>query len=145
MRFISAIYGSRKLESSRRYRGLSILEVAIASVLLVVAMVPILKNLTRAHQISAEMEEKTICLVLAQGKLDEIRARSIYSFGSAGSFTATNVDLGNSYRCNITDAAADTNLKQITVSVGFDDNGNGTLSSGEVEVTLTTYIARRWL
>jgi Tfp pilus assembly protein PilV len=120
------------------------MEVAIASALLVVAMVPILKNLTRAHQMSAEMEEKTLCLVLAQGKLDEVKARSIYSFGSSGSFTANNVALGGSYLCNIADAAAGTDLKQITVSVGFDDNSSGTLSSDEVEATLATYVARRW-
>jgi Tfp pilus assembly protein PilV len=127
-----------------RNKGLSILEVALASGLLVVAMVPILKNLTRAHRMSAEMEEKTLCLVLAQGKLDEIRARSIYNFGSSGSFTESNVDLGGSYLCNVTDTIVDTNLKRITVYAGFDDNGNGTLSSDEVEVTLTTCFARRW-
>lgn len=134
----------RSSKSSQRRRGLSILEVALASGLLVVAMVPILKNLTRAHRMSAEMEEKTLCLVLAQGKLDEIRARSIYNFGSSGSFTASNVDLGGSYLCNVTDTIVDTNLKRITVYAGFDDNGNGTLSSDEVEVTLTTCFARRW-
>ena len=147
MRLINAIRGyirSDKAKSFRRRRGLSIMEVALASALLVVAMVPILKNLTRAHQMSAEMEEKTLCLVLAQGKLDDIKARSIYNFGSAGSFTANNVALGGSYFCNVTDAAAGTDLKQITVSVGFDDNSSGTLSSDEVEATLTTYVARRW-
>jgi hypothetical protein len=39
---------------------------------------------------------------------------------------------------------ASTDLKQITVSVGYDGNGNGTLSSDEVEITLATYVARRW-
>ena len=116
----------------------------MASVLLIVAMVPILKNLTRAQKLSNEMERKTYGLVLAQNELDEIKARSIYNFGSTGSFTANNVALGSSYLCNIADAAVSTDLKQITVSVGYDGNGNGTLSSDEVEVTLATYIARRW-
>jgi Tfp pilus assembly protein PilV len=124
--------------------GISIIEVAMASVLLIVAMVPILKNLTRSHQLSAEMEQKTFSLVLAQGKLDEVKARSIYNFGSSGSFTANNVVLSGSYLCNVSDTMADTNLKQITVSVGCDDNSNGALSSDEVEVTLATYIASRW-
>ena len=133
-------------KSNRRHKGLSIIEVAMASALLIVAMVPILKNLTRAQQLSNEMERKTYGLVLAQNKLDEIKARSIYNFGSSGSFTANNVALGGSYLCNIADAAVgvSTDLKQITVSVGHDENGNGTLSSDEVEVTLATYIARRW-
>ena len=133
-------------KSNRRHKGLSIIEVAMASVLLIVAMVPILKNLTRAQKLSNEMERKTYGLVLAQNKLDEIKARSIYNFGAAGSFTANNVALGGSYLCNIADAAVgvSTDLKQITVSVGHDENGNGTLSSDEVEVTLATYVARRW-
>jgi hypothetical protein len=116
----------------------------MASALLIVAMVPILRSLTKANMLSSSVEIETQCLVFAQGKLDEIRARSVYNFGSSGSFTASNVVLSGSYLCNITDTTAGTDLKQITVSVGYDDNGNGTLSSDEVEVTLATYVARRW-
>jgi Tfp pilus assembly protein PilV len=117
------------------------MEVALASTLLVIAMVPILRSLTKAHMFSSEIERKTQSLVFAQNKLDEIRARSIYHYSD--SFAANNVVLGGSYLCNITDNANPT-LKTITVSVGFDGNGNGTLSSDEVEVTLATYVARRW-
>jgi Tfp pilus assembly protein PilV len=132
-------------KANRRHKGLSLIEVAMASVLLIVAMVPILRSLTKANMLSSEVERKTQALVLAQGKLDELRACSIYNFGSSGSFTASNVVLSGSYLCNVTDTTITADLlKQITVSVGYDDNGNGTLSSGEVEVTLTTYVARRW-
>jgi len=127
--------------ADRRCRGISIIEVAMASALLIVAMVPILKNLTRAHQLSADMEQKTFSLVLAQGKLDEIKARSVYHYSD--SFAQTSLSLGNSYLCNVTDDGADP-LRTVTVSVGYDDNGDNILSAGEVEVTLATYIARRW-
>lgn len=113
----------------------------MASALLVVAMVPILKALTKAHMFASEIDRKTLSLVLAQRKLDEIRARSIYHYSD--SFAQTNLSLGNSYLCNVTDNA-DPSLRTITVSVGYDNNGNGTLLSDEVEVTLATYIARRW-
>ena len=113
----------------------------MASTLLIVAMVPILRSLTKAHMFASEIERKTQSLVLAQNKLDEIRARSIYHYSD--SFAQTNLSLGNSYLCNITDNA-DPSLRTITVSVGCDNNGNGTLLSDEVEVTLATYIARRW-
>jgi Tfp pilus assembly protein PilV len=129
---------------NRRHKGLSIIEVAMASVLLIVAMVPILRSLTKANMMSTDIERKTQSLVLAQSKLDDIRARSIYNFGSSGSFTANNVVLSGSYLCNVADSTVSTDLKQITVSVGYDNNGNGTLSSDEVEVTLTTYFAKRW-
>jgi Tfp pilus assembly protein PilV len=134
----------KHLKSNRRHKGLSIIEVAMASVLLIVAMVPILRSLTKANMMSTDIERKTQSLVFAQSKLDDIRARSIYSFGSSGSFTANNVVLSGSYLCNVTDSIVSTDLKQIAVSVGYDDNGSGTLSSGEVEVTLTTYFANRW-
>jgi len=113
--------------------------------LLIVAMVPILRSLTKANMLSSSVERKTQCLVLAQGKLDEIRARSIYNFGSSGSFTANNVVLSGSYLCNITDTmpGAGTDLKQITVSVGYDNNHNGSLTDDKIEVTLTTYFAKR--
>jgi Tfp pilus assembly protein PilV len=130
-------------KSNRRHKGLSIIEVAMASALLIVAMVPILKNLTRAQQLSNEMERKTYGLVLAQNKLDEIKATSIYSFDSIVSLN--NVAFpGTSYLCNVVVTTASTDLKQITVSVGYDGNGNGTLSSDEVEVTMATYVAKRW-
>ncbi|MGA2071593.1 MAG: hypothetical protein ABSG97_09615 [Sedimentisphaerales bacterium] len=133
------------LKANRRHKGLSIIEVAMASVLLIVAMVPILRSLSNANRMSSEVERKTQDLVLAQGKLDSIRASSVHSFGSTGSFTTTNsVVLSGSYLCNVTDTAtADPNLRQITVYVGYDDKGDGTLSSSEVDVTLTTYIANR--
>ena len=129
---------------NRRHKGLSIIEVAMASVLLIVAMVPILKSLTKANMMSTDIERDTQSLVLAQGKLDSIIASSVHSFGASGSFTASNVVLSGSYLCNVTDTTITANfLKQITVSVGYDNNGNGTLSSDEVEITLTTYIANR--
>jgi Tfp pilus assembly protein PilV len=134
----------RYSKKNKRQKGVSIIEVAMASVLLIVAMVPILRSLTRANMMSTDIERKTQSLVLAQSKLDDIRARSIYNFGSAGSFTASNVILSGSYRCNITDTLLSADLKQITVAAGYDNNANGSLSSDEVEVTLTTCFARRW-
>jgi hypothetical protein len=113
-------------------------------VLLIVAMVPILLSLTKANLWSTQIERKTQSLVLAQGELDNIRAQTVYNFGSSGYYTASNVVLSGSYLCNVVDSIVSTDLKQITVSVGYDSSGNGTLSSNEVLVTLTTYIANRW-
>jgi Tfp pilus assembly protein PilV len=129
-------------KANRRHKGLSLIEVAMASALLIVAMVPILKSLTKANMLSSEVERKTQCLVLAQGKLDEIRARSIYNFDT--SYTANNVMLSGSYLCNVSDSSLSANLKQVTVSAGYDDNHNGSLTDDKIEVTLTTCFARRW-
>jgi len=141
----ASILGKRPRRKSAKSRsGLTIIEVALASALLIIALVPIIKSLTTANVISSAIERKTQSLVLAQGKLDEIKARSIYNFGSAGAFAQTNLSLGNSYLCNVTDVAASADLRTITVSVGRDENGNGVLGSDEVDVTLASYVARRW-
>jgi Tfp pilus assembly protein PilV len=122
--------------------GLSIIEVVIASALLIVALVPILKGLTVAHASTTKIEHKTRSLILAQAKLDEIKARSIYDYTNGGaSFAENNTSLGGSYLCKVTDDSGDP-LKTISVSAGYDTNGNNKLD--EDEVTLTTLLARRW-
>jgi Tfp pilus assembly protein PilV len=124
--------------------GFTLTEVIVASALLIIAMGPILNALTSAHVSSTSIEYKTRSLTLAQGKLDEIKARSIYDYTNGGaSFAESNTSLDGSYLGNVTDDAVDP-LKTITVSVGYDQNGDSTLASDEVEVTLTTYLARRW-
>ncbi len=131
----------RNRRSVRRHKGLSIMEVALASALLIAATVPILKSLTAAHVAAIAIEQKTYSLVLAQGKLEQIKARSIYNYSD--SFVESNTSLGNSYLCNVSDDGHAT-LRTITVSVGYDANGDGALASDEIEVSLSTYLARRW-
>ena len=114
----------------------------MASALLIIALVPILKALTSAHASSMIVEHRTISLVLAQGKLDEIKARSVYHYDD--SYTETDSSVDGSYLCNVSDSAVSADLRQITVSVGYDLSGNSVLDAGEIEVTLATLLARRW-
>jgi len=126
----------------RANTGLTLTEVVIASALLIIAMVPILKGLTNAHLGTVILERKTRSLVLAQGRLDEIKARSIYHYSQ--SFAESNLSLDGLYLCNVADEAAGSNLRKIIVSVGYDYNSNSILDSDEIEVTQATYIAKRW-
>lgn len=133
-----------KLRISKRSAGLTLIEVVIASALLAVVLVPILRSLTVAHASTVRVEHKSCSLILAQAKLEEIKARSIYDYTNGGvSFAESNTILDGSYLCNVADDSGDP-LKKVAVSVGFDGNGDGSLSGGEVDVTLTTLIARRW-
>jgi hypothetical protein len=60
------------------------------------------------------------------------------------SFAQSSVALDGAYRCTVLDSYSIlSNLRTITVSVGYDSNGNGTLATGEIQVTLKTQIARR--
>jgi len=130
----------RKLIKS--YRGVTLTEVIVASVLLIVAIVPILKALTTVHLNSSIIERKTRSLAYAQDKLDEIKARSVYRYFE--NFNKTSTTISGLYMFKVTDNQ-DANLRTVSVSTGYDINGNGTLSADEVEVTLTTYLAKRWI
>ena len=125
-----------------RESGFTLTEVVVASSLLIIAMVPILKALTGAFVTTRVIEHRTHSLTLAQAKLEEIKACSIYHYGD--DFTENNSSVDDSYRCNVDDSTVSSNLRKITVSVGYDLNGSSTLETDEIEVTLATLVARRW-
>ena len=131
-----------KSKTANRSAGFTLTEVVIASALLIIAMVPILKGLTSANLCTVIIERKSRSLILAQAGLDEIKARSVYNYGET--FTQANVSLDGSYLCNVDDSTISANLRKITVSVGYDHNGNNTLDPDEIEVTLATCLAKRW-
>jgi type II secretory pathway pseudopilin PulG len=128
--------------TSHAQAGFTLTEVVVASALLIIAIVPILKALTGAHVTSTIIERKTRSLTLAQAKLDAIRARSIYNYSS--NFVETSTSLDGSYLCDVKDTSKGTDLREIAISVGYDLNSNNELEADEVEVTLATLVARRW-
>jgi Tfp pilus assembly protein PilV len=132
----------RHLNIFKKHSGVTLTEAVMASVLLIIAIVPVLKALTGANLTSNLIEYRTKSLSLAQSKLDEIKARSIYSYGS--SFTETDTMLEDSYYCNVSDTGSGSDIRTITVDVGFDKDQNGSLSSEEIENTLKTMLAKRW-
>jgi Tfp pilus assembly protein PilV len=125
-----------------RCAGLTLTEVVVASALLMIAVVPILKGLTSAHLGTAVIERKSRSLMLSQAKLDEVKARSVYHYSD--SFSQTDLSVDGSYLCNVADESAGANLRKVTVSVGYDLDGDSVLEADEIEVTLATYIAKRW-
>lgn len=132
----------RKLNISHRQAGFTLAEVVIASALLIVAIVPILRALTSAQATNTIIERRTHSLMLAQAKLEDIKARSVYSYGDV--FAEANSSISGLYLCNVSDSALSADLRQITVSVGSDLSGDSILDAGEIEVTLSTLLARRW-
>lgn len=134
--------GNQNSKIGNRSAGFTLTEVVVASAILIIAIVPILRALTSAHVSTTIIEHRTHSLILAQAKLDEIRARSIYNYSS--SFTETSTSLDGPYLCNVVDTTVSSNLRKITVSVGYDLNVNSTLEADEIEITLATLVARRW-
>lgn len=130
------------VHSRKRHGGFTITEVIVASALLVVAMVPILRALTAAHLNSSIIERRTRSLSLAQTKLDDIKARSIYDYAS--SYAISNLVLDGAYLCNVADTGSGSDIRTITVDVGLDRDSSSTLAAGEVSVSLDTLLAKRW-
>ncbi len=122
--------------------GFTLIEVVVAASLLAIAIVPILKALTVAYVTSSAIEQKTCSLTYAQSELDQIRLHSIYNYDTV--YTTAGESLGNSYFYKVQDTPESADLRTLTVSVGFDSNGNGILSSDEIHVMLSTLIARRY-
>ena len=130
------------VHTRKSHDGFTITEVVVASSLLVVAMVPILRALTAAHLNSTIIERKTRSLNLAQAKLDDIKARSVYDYTT--SYAVSNLALDGSYLCNVADTGSASDIRTVTVDVGLDLDGNSVLDAGEVSVILDTLFAKRW-
>jgi prepilin-type N-terminal cleavage/methylation domain-containing protein len=131
------------MHASVTKKGFTLPEVIVAASLLLIAVVPILKALTQANLNSLIIGRTTRSLCFAQGKLDQIKARAIYSFGN--NFSENNTPLGNSYLCSVGQTIVNSYLKAISVSVGQDANGDAILAGSEIEVILQTQIAKRAL
>jgi len=123
-------------------RGTTLTEVMVASALLALSIVPLLKALTTAHVMDRVIERKSWSLLLAQRELETIQARSACRYGE--SLAVDSRTLEDGYLCRVTDEPhATLEMRTVTVSVGFDDNGDGVLSKAEVQVSLCTLMARR--
>ena len=122
--------------------GFTFTEVIVASSLLILAMVPILRALTQAHLGSVIIERRTRCLTLAQTKLDDVKARSIYNWDD--DFSVDDESLDGAYLCTVTTQNAGTDLERFTVSVGYDLDGNSQLDAEEIDITLITLVSKRW-
>ncbi len=133
-----AFNAKRPAKSSR---GFTLTEVLVASALLLAAIVPILKALTNAHSMGVDIERKTMSLSLAQAKLDDIRARSIYNYSS--SFRDDSYNITGSYCGKVTDTAVNSNLRKISVSVGYEVRGNDRLDDDEILISIETLLAKR--
>lgn len=122
-----------------RVRGVTLPEVIVASALLLMGIAPLLKALTLAQVQARAIERKSWSLLLAQRELEWLRARCLRPHDACCRTSAKAV--GDGYLCTVTDNE-DPSLRDVTVSVGLDQNGDGVLSAGEVEVRLSTRLAR---
>jgi prepilin-type N-terminal cleavage/methylation domain-containing protein len=122
-------------------RGYTLTEVLVASVLLLVVSVPMLKALTAGYVYANSIQYKTQSTACAQSRL--ARARAIASVQYDVSLAESNTDVGQGYLCSVSDTGYAADIRTIAVSAGFDRDENGILDTDEIDITLTSKIARR--
>ena len=127
--------GNRRL----RRRGLTLVEVVVASALLVAGLIPVLRALTLSHASRLQIERQSCSLILAQGVLARLRAELACDY--AESVAVNSRSLPEGYLATVTDDG-DAACRTLSVRVGFDVDGNRRLSDDEVCVTLTSAVAR---
>ncbi len=137
---MDAMNGQRRPRHPR-CAGVTLTEAVVASTLLLVSIIPMLKVLTATHGMDRAIDRKSWSLLLAQQELERLRARSLYHYDD--SFACVSRAVGDGFLCTVTDNEHPS-LRTVTVAVGFDRNGDGSLAPGEVEVSLDTALARRW-
>jgi len=114
-------------------------EVLISTLILSLAMVPVLQAMSRVHFFTARTEKVSRSLILAQNQLEELRARAASDFLS--SWSCSSQALGGGYLGTVS-ADTDPLLRTVSVSVGYDENRNGVLDESEILAVLRSRIAR---
>ena len=133
---------TQRVRLSRRghRRGVTLTEAVVASALLLIGIVPLLKALATTHVMDRAIERKSWSLMLAQSELERIRAHCLYHYDE--NFSANSCVIQDGYLCTVIDDR-DPALRTVSVVVGLDRNADGALSEEEVEVRLCTRVARR--
>ena len=117
---------------------MSLIELLMASVLLMIAVVPITGALWRGAALARDIQMRTRATLLAQREMEMALALAADNFTSDPG--KTSAPLGDGYLVTVTGVIAGL-TKSISVQVGWDRNKNGTLGSSEVLVTFKTIAA----
>jgi prepilin-type N-terminal cleavage/methylation domain-containing protein len=126
---------------SKYKSGYTLTEVLVASVLLLVVSVPMLKALTTGYVYANTVRYKTQSTAYAQSRL--ARARAIAAAQYHISLAESNTDVGQGYLCSVTDTGYSIEIRTVAVSVGYDRDEDGLLDADEIDITLTSKIAYR--
>lgn len=126
---------------SHSKKGYTFVEVLVASMLLVAVSVPMLKALTRSYVFFNSIRYKTQSAICAKSRLD--RARAIAAGQYDTSLAETNTDMGGGFLCSVSDSGYAGDKRTISVASGYDKDDDGVLDAEEIEITLSSLIARR--
>ncbi len=121
--------------------GFTLVEVLASVVILAGTIVTIIMYTADGLAASKEMEQRTRSTLLAESEMEKIKNTLRKSFDT--DFTAWPNALEGNYLASRTATDLSSTLKTIEISVGYDTNGDGTLGTGEIMITVATKNVRR--
>lgn len=123
-------------------KGFTLIELLASAVIVAIALIPISRAVLGLMESEAISERMTKVAMLARAKMEEVKRIAAADFGldlsSSGSFPPPN----GSYRYTVRDDG-DPVMKTISVTVWFDEDGDGRLDDEEISLELITRFTRR--
>ena len=102
-----------------------------------------MKLLPEALVLDAQMERETKVAFLAQLKMEEVKSKAIHDFAQDYTESATAFPSPDSdYKYTVSDDQG-TGIKEITVNVWYDRDGDNNIDADEEDIDLNTKIAKR--
>lgn len=120
----------------RNEKGLTLLEIVIAMIILVTAIVPMFNMLELGTNYYKTSADQTLALSLAQGIMEEQLAKSFESLQSQGPTPYPDF-VGYQYEIIVNPDPGNKYLKQVTVLLYQEENPQ------ELQVELTTLVSER--
>lgn len=124
------------------------MEILATMLIMTIALIPIMRIMPEGMKATTRVERLTKAALLAQGKMDEIRSQILgtdENYGFSNDYTESATAFPNpdaSFKYTVTDDQG-TNIKELRVSVWFDEDDDDIQDSDEESVTLDTKIADR--
>ncbi|MFQ5951835.1 MAG: hypothetical protein ACE5JK_00295 [Candidatus Omnitrophota bacterium] len=129
-------------------KGLTYLELIAAIVIMALALVPIMRIMPEGMTATTRVERLTRATLLAQNKMDEVRSQIMStnaSYGFNKDYTETVTAFpapDDDYKYTVADDQG-ANIKELNVTVWFDEDDDDSQDTDEQSVGLDTKVADR--
>lgn len=125
----------------REQKAFTLVEVLASVIILAGTIVTIIMYAADGLAANLQLERRLKSVLLAEREMEKIKNTLRNSFDT--DFTTWPGGLGNNYFADRTATDVSSTLKIIEVSVGYDDDDDGSLGTDEIMVTVTTQNAER--
>jgi len=129
-------------------KGFTLIEILASIAIISLGLVPVLNILPEGLKSLRKVERVTMDVFLAQYKMDEVRSQILgtnasYGFNKSGGYDETGSFASyTDYHYTVTDDEG-SDIKELSVVVWFDEDGDGSQDVDEEAVQVDTKVAER--